>query len=143
MAFSLDVRSEIVYAGDDSLLLRAAAESSMLGINCMTNHALFVSILASVSLLLPSRAWGAGPTPIGGSQSGTLYLTNSPYVVISDLFVSGGQTLSIEPGVVVQFTNVNIGAFIGGALIARGTSGSPILFTSDKGVKPEWRLDNS
>src|SRR6478672_5612994 len=100
------------------------------------------SILASVMLLAFSRAWCAGPTLIAGSQSGTLYLTNSPYVVISDLVVPGGQTLTIEPGVVLQFTNVNIGAFIDGTLIAQGTTGSPILFTSDKAIKQpgQWRV---
>ncbi len=37
-------------------------------------------------------------TPITGSQSGTLTLSNSPYLVTADLFVPGGQILTIEPG---------------------------------------------
>src|SRR2546426_3244044 len=62
--------------------------------------------------------------------------------VTCDLLVTGGITLMIEPGIVVQFTNANVGMYIDGTLNARGTSGSPILFTSDKVVKQpgQWRL---
>src|SRR5262249_23624240 len=83
-------------------------------------------------------------TFISGNQSGTLYQSNSPYVVTSDLVVPPGQTLTIEAGVTLEFTNVNIGAYIDGTLTARGTSGSPILFTSDKAVKQpgQWRVIN-
>ncbi len=75
------------------------------------------------------------------SRSGAWTRDNLPYTVTSDLYVNNGVTLTPEPGITVQFTNVNIGAFIDGALNARGTGGSPIVFTSDKVVKQpgEWR----
>ena len=44
-------------------------------------------------------AFGGGPTYISGNQSGTLLLTNSPYVVTADITVPTGQILTIEPGV--------------------------------------------
>jgi parallel beta-helix repeat protein len=99
-------------------------------------------LLASAVTFFAPFVFGAGPTPISGNQSGTLYLTNSPYIVTADILVPVGQTLTIEPGVELQFTNVNIGAFIDGTLIARGASGSPILFTSDKGAKQpgQWKV---
>jgi hypothetical protein len=75
------------------------------------------------------------------SRSGAWTRDNLPYTVTSDLYVNNGITLTPEPGITVQFTNGTVGLFIDGTLIARGTSGSPILFTSDKPVKQpgQWR----
>ncbi len=102
----------------------------------------FTSLLVSAATFLTSIALGSGPTFISGNQSGTLYLTNSPYVVTSDIVVPFGQTLVIEAGVEVQFTNAFIGAFVDGTLIARGTIANPILFTSDKLTKQpgQWKV---
>jgi parallel beta-helix repeat protein len=107
---------------------------------CMKNQFL-PALLYFLVAALSSTALAGGPTYIYGEQSGTLFLTNSPYIVTADIAVAPGQTLSIEAGVQLQFTNVTIGAYIDGTLIARGTSGSPILFTSDKVVKQpgQWR----
>ena len=102
----------------------------------------FGFFLFVLGTLFTPTAFGGGPTYINGNQSGTLFQTNSPYIVTADVTVPTGQILTIEPGVQLQFTNVNIGAFVDGTLIARGTDGSPILFTSDKGVKQpgQWRV---
>ncbi|HYV29411.1 MAG TPA: hypothetical protein VFA77_17895, partial [Candidatus Eisenbacteria bacterium] len=107
----------------------------------MNGKMIFAAILASVLALIPGGARAAGPTPISGGQSGTLSLANSPYLATADIFVSGGQTLTIEAGVVLQFQDPGTAFFVDGTLTARGTSGSPILFTSDETSKQpgQWR----
>ncbi len=63
-------------------------------------------------------------------SDGFLILSNSPYRVIKDVAVDEGATLYVEPGVVIRFDqNTSIIAKDGG-VIAKGTSNSPILFTS-------------
>jgi predicted outer membrane repeat protein len=56
---------------------------------------------------------------------------NSPYIVTSNVLVSEGVTLTIEPGVVVKFESGKA-MQIDGELIARGTEGEPIVFTSNQ-----------
>ncbi|HRY50596.1 MAG TPA: choice-of-anchor D domain-containing protein [Candidatus Paceibacterota bacterium] len=73
-----------------------------------------------------------GATSIGGAKSGTLTLSESPYLVTSDLYVSPGQTLTIEAGVVLEFKNPDIALVVDGILIAKGTEMRPIRFTSDE-----------
>ena len=58
-------------------------------------------------------------------------LTDSPFVVIKDLFVDAGATLTIEPGVEVRFGG-NFSLVIRGKLVADGTEEKPITFTSNK-----------
>ena len=100
------------------------------------------SLWWTVALTLLHAISLAGPTPISGNQSGTLYLTNSPYLVTSNIYVPQNQTLTIEPGCVLQFITNTTFAQIDGTLIARGSSGSPILFTSNKSVKTggQWAM---
>lgn len=64
-------------------------------------------------------------------------LDGSPYVVdattslypLHSLTINAGITLTIDPGVVVKFRDLN-GLFVNGALFARGTEDHPIIFTS-------------
>ena len=54
----------------------------------------------------------------------------SPYIVTpSILTVDSGVTLTVDPGVVVKFESGK-GMQVSGTLVANGTSGSPITFTS-------------
>ena len=108
----------------------------------MPKYPCLASLLITAGSFLSSVVFGAGPTFISGNQSGTFSLSNSPYIVTSDIVVPFGQTLSIEAGVEVQFTNSNIGAFVDGTLIAQGTAANPILFTSDKVTKQpgQWKV---
>lgn len=53
--------------------------------------------------------------------------TNNPYIVTQDLIIDPGVTLTILPGVVLDFTT-NSGIISNGTLIAKGTSKSRILF---------------
>jgi hypothetical protein len=54
---------------------------------------------------------------------------NSPYLVTGSVFLSGGITLTIEPGVEVRFAG-NYSIEIDGIFIARGTADAPIIFGS-------------
>ncbi|MDP2665307.1 MAG: right-handed parallel beta-helix repeat-containing protein, partial [bacterium] len=60
--------------------------------------------------------------------------TDSPYIVQGWLMVDQGATLSIEPGVVVQFDSGGIDVL--GRLLVKGTSDEPVTFTSASGS--EW-----
>ena len=60
----------------------------------------------------------------------------SPYIVVDDITVSSGVTLSIQPGVVVKF-QYGKSITIAGELIARGTEAEPVTFTS--ALKPPLR----
>lgn len=70
----------------------------------------------------------------------TWMLADSPYVVTADVKVTTGNTLTIEPGVLVQF-NDNVALNIEGALVAIGTSVSPIVFTATNSGE-FWRFIN-
>lgn len=56
--------------------------------------------------------------------------SQSPYQITADLTIDSGATLTVEAGTVIYFdanTNLIVNS---GALVARGTSADPILFTS-------------
>jgi len=57
-------------------------------------------------------------------------LANSPYTLLGNVLVGGSVRLTIEPGVEVRF-NSGKSLQVSGELLAQGTGGSPILFTSN------------
>ena len=81
----------------------------------------------------------ASPTPCGPIEvtggtidtNSTWYQACSPYIVTGNVLVSEGVTLTIEPGVEVKFAS-GTGLQVNGTLVARGTSDSPIVFTSNQ-----------
>ncbi|MEW6070533.1 MAG: right-handed parallel beta-helix repeat-containing protein, partial [Candidatus Thermoplasmatota archaeon] len=77
-----------------------------------------------------SRASG-GPTYLSGNIYGTLTTSNSPYIVIGNLYVQSGQTLTIEQGVEIRF-NTGYGLYVAGTLNAIGTENEKIVFTSNR-----------
>ncbi len=72
-----------------------------------------------------------GPTDVGGPTSGKTVWTldGSPYRITSNFTVSDGDSLVIEPGVVVKF-NYDTRMYVYGTLVAEGTVTDTIAFTS-------------
>jgi parallel beta-helix repeat protein len=70
----------------------------------------------------------------GNIDSDTTWtLSGSPHIITCDVQVESGVKLTIDPGVVVKF-HPTYALQIDGELIARGTSGTPITFTSNAGT---------
>ncbi|MCX6294977.1 MAG: hypothetical protein NTX97_02735, partial [Bacteroidetes bacterium] len=81
-------------------------------------------------LLLLSISAVSQTTISTATVSGTWTFAGSPYIVTVSTGVAGGQSLTIQPGVVVKFmptTKLNVD----GQLIASGTLALPIIFESN------------
>lgn len=66
-------------------------------------------------------------TNISGNLSGTLSLSNSPYLVQGHLMVQPNTTLVIQPGVVLEFQN-HFKLNVQGVLLAKGSVNDSIIF---------------
>ncbi len=97
----------------------------------------YIRVIVALSALL--FASSANATNLCGNVSGTLPLSDSPYSVICDVTVPTGQTLAIEPGVIIRFTGKYY-FLVYGSLTAQGTATAPITFTSAAAVpaRGDW-----
>ena len=80
------------------------------------------------------------PTQIitGNILENTTLTKRETYLLVGNVFVIPGVTLTIEPGTVIMGdnkTNATLTVAKGGTIIANGTETDPIVFTSNKGVK--------
>jgi hypothetical protein len=111
---------------------------------------LATSLLAAVILFGATACWAAD-APSGDSASTTAQtpspLPASPvertlggnlpkivekgrYLVVADVYVPSGKTVTFEPGTVLLFKNFT-GMHVEGRLVAEGTAEYPIVFTSE------------
>lgn len=62
-------------------------------------------------------------------------LAGSPYILQGDIYVTSGSILTIDPGVVVEFdSGAKLKTDAGCSIVADGTVGNWILFTSNSGT---------
>ena len=88
----------------------------------------------AVLLLLPQIVAG---TVVQGTVSGEWDPAGSPYEVVGDVTVQAGDTLWIDSGVEVQFSqNCNLKVY--GTLIAIGFDFSPVVFKGAQNVAGYW-----
>jgi uncharacterized repeat protein (TIGR01451 family) len=101
----------------------------------MNRTKLFIATLIVGVLYFVSFEVAYADTPVPGQ---TIYnaqqwtLAGSPYIVQGGVFIaSPAGSLTIDPGVVVRFTNAG-SLTVNGALSAQGAAGQTVVFTSDQ-----------
>ncbi len=100
----------------------------------------YLSLFAAISVLCSARAYAvdipAGPTYVSGSiTTQTWDPFMAPYIVTGAITVPAGNTLTILPGVDVQF-DADVQFIVQGSLHAVGTETDSIRFT--RGTAAEW-----
>ncbi len=92
-------------------------------------------------LYLESVNTALGTNEVSGTitTDTTWAVTHSPLTVIGNVSVNPGVTLTIEPGVIVQF-NQGLGLTLDGRLLAEGSPASPITFTRAPGASSWSRI---
>jgi hypothetical protein len=67
---------------------------------------------------------------LAGPLADTVHAGTTPYLIVGDIEVPAGHTVTVEAGVVFLFKNFT-GLHVQGKLDARGTKERPIIFTSE------------
>ncbi len=82
--------------------------------------------------LLPTTLTSSATLYVRGTEVGGSPISNLTHLLLGDIQVNAGATLTIEPGMVVKCLNSSVDLLIDGELIADGKTDSLIVFTSVK-----------
>lgn len=101
----------------------------------MFAHAVIYAILLFYPATAQALKAGAGPPTaafdtVAGPLPDTVKAGNRPYLVVGDIDVSVGKTVTVEAGCVFLFKNFT-GLHVQGKLVAQGTKERPVIFTSE------------
>ncbi|MEZ5064430.1 MAG: right-handed parallel beta-helix repeat-containing protein [bacterium] len=88
----------------------------------------------AIGILPTTLAVGANVIPVRGTTLSGTPISNLTYLLLGDIVVNSGATLTLNAGVVMKCLNSNTDLLIDGALIANGQAAadSQIVFTSLK-----------
>lgn len=114
--------------------------------NKLNRFGLAVAFFLSLILSSCEIATVPGPMAIDCSdQSGDLVLTDNPdeavdYIINCTLTIGGGNTLTIEPGTVIQMgSGAHIRIEQDGRIVANGTEEAPIVIQGELAQPEYWR----
>jgi hypothetical protein len=103
---------------------------------------LAAALMAGAGLIGVSNA-GVIDVPAGDIITSTTWTANNTYRLKGIVYVTGGATLTIEPGTVIASIKADTGSLVitrGSKIIADGTATNPIIFTSTDDVAT-WKVD--
>lgn len=98
----------------------------------------FTSFLLFLALFIPGMISAQTVLPTNITSDFTLYKSNSPYRAESDVRVSAGATLRVEPGVTVEFEE-GTGLYVNGRVLMEGTSDERIKLKTAPG-NSDWEV---
>lgn len=94
------------------------------------------AFIATAILLLAANWVNAALVSVSANiTSNTIWTSNNTYLLQGKIFVKNNAILTIQPGTVIVGENATQGSLIitrGSKIIADGTAGSPIVFTSEQ-----------
>lgn len=100
-----------------------------------------MALVLTVPFIVTTTDTAQAETEVGGPiiSDTTWTLAKSPYIVIANIEVWEGVTLTIQPGVVVKFDDHKL-LKVDGTLIAKGYESNRISFTSNKAnpLEGDW-----
>ena len=86
--------------------------------------------LQSFIVLFTVSAFCGNFVELAGDLPHFVSFQKSPYVIVSDIYVPAGKSVTIEAGTVFLFKNFT-GFHVEGILSVKGTSSNPVIFTSE------------
>ena len=95
-----------------------------------------VTIMFALILFL-APCFAFGDTEVRGDVSGEWTIEDAPFIVVGNVTIPGGESLTIDPGVIVRFRG-EMCMLVYGTLTAVGTEEDSIYFDWDE-EDERWR----